>query len=70
MQQITPQQAAALRLRHALTQEQIAPIYGVSKKTVSSWERGETQIPLAYYGWVAFCLVDDVGMELAREASL
>ena len=67
---ITPNQAASLRLRHALTQEQIAPIYGVSKKTVSSWERGETQIPVAYYGWAAFYLVDDVGMELAREATL
>ena len=67
---ITPQQAAALRLRHALTQEQIAPIYGVSKKTVSSWERGETQIPLAYYGWAACVLGDAVGVELAREAAL
>ena len=68
MQQITPSQAASLRLRHALTQEQIAPIYGGSKKTVSSWERGETQIPVAYYGWAACVLRDAVGVDLARES--
>ena len=69
MKQITPKEAADLRRRHNLTQDEMSVVYGVSKKTVSFWERGVTAIPLAYYGWAAWLLDDKEGMKLAWEVS-
>ena len=43
---ITPDKLRDFRTRHELTQKELSGMIGVSAKTISSWESGQSQIPL------------------------
>lgn len=49
----------SFRKRFGMSKEKFASIAGVSRNTVSRWERGITKIPL-YVGFVFTCIALDL----------
>lgn len=65
---ITHHQLAALRLRHALTQAQMARYMGFSRyQTVGDQERGLTPVDFAAFVCAAALLNDTIALNQARE---
>ena len=57
--QLTPEELRNWRLKHGLTQQQLAELLGVRHSTISRWETGKHPIP-KYMGLLLQCIEEKI----------